>query len=467
LIKHLILFNIFDVIDSAYNICEIGFFPEFNSPKVITLSNNYKLMLTTTGIYSFIPTLNRIAYSYNFTEEQKIKSNEVTEIFRAQISQFSNETGGNEYVLCYLNNFIYVLNSNGRFLFNEHLNLTLNNLDSFSLICHEYNRINNYYNFFIIQNTDNLQEEGNRNLLIYSYNLYFINENNGKINLYYNFSHYPTLYNDFKYSISSGGISCNTMIRESSKIINCFIPISFLNHYQHLLALSINPKTYEISNNSLLEESDITFISSSVGSDRSKALVCFLNSLEKGICYSYDINIQNFSQSKILELNCTSQNYVLNTFYSSYNNEFIFSCHQRTPIYFMKKISKDFDIINDGSFSESNFNCNYLLSHSIVYVRSSRAYVAIIQSSCNRGEGIRFFDLSIPCQMENIRENIIEGEEEGEGEDGNNLTQEISDVINFPSNSLDYKHTSDEDYLKTDKIFFSSFIESDKKNFLI
>ena len=70
--------------------------------------------------------------------------------------------------------------------------------------------------------------------------------------------------------------------------------------------------------------------------------------------------------------------------------------------------------------------------------------------------------------MENIRENIIEGEEEGEGEekDGNNLTQEISDVINFPSNFLDYKHTSDKNYLKTDKIFFSSFIESDKKNFL-
>ena len=468
LIKHIILFNIFDVIYSAYNICDIGFFPELNYPKVVTLSNNYKLMLTTTGIYSIIPTLNRIIYSYNFTEEQKVKSNEEREIFNSQISQFSNETGGNEYVLCYINNFIYVLNNNGQFLFYEHLNLTLNNIDSLSLVCHEYNSTNKYYTFFIMQNADNMEVQGNRNLLIYSYSLYFINGNKGNIILHYNFSHYPTLYNGYNYTISSGGISCKTMIRESSKIINCFLPISSVFNYQQLLALGINPDTYELSSNGILQESDIAYISSSVGSDSSKALACFLNSRGKGMCYSYDVNNQNFGESKILELNCTSENYVLNTFYNSDKNEFVFSCLQKTPIYFMKRINKDFNVINDETFSESSFNCFYLLSHSIVYVRNSRAYITIIQSSCNGGVGIRFFDLSSPCRMENIRENIIEGEEEGEGEekDGNNLTQEISDVINFPSNSLDYKHTSDEDYLKTDKIFFSSFIESDKKNFL-
>ena len=152
LIKHLILFSIFDVIYSAYNICDIGFFPELNYPKVVTLSNNYKLMLTTTGIYSFIPTLNRIIYSYNFNEEQKVKSNEEREIFRSQISQFSNETGGNEYVLCFINNFIYVLDNNGQFLFYEQINLELNNLDSFSLISYNYNNTYKYYSFFIIQN---------------------------------------------------------------------------------------------------------------------------------------------------------------------------------------------------------------------------------------------------------------------------------------------------------------------------
>jgi len=117
--------------------------------------------------------LNRIVYSYNFTEEQKIKSNEEREIYRAQISQFSNETGGNEYVLCFINNFIYVLDNNGQFLFYEHLNLELNNSDSFSLISYNYNNTYKYYSFYIIQNTDNIEDQGKRNLFIRSYSLYF------------------------------------------------------------------------------------------------------------------------------------------------------------------------------------------------------------------------------------------------------------------------------------------------------
>ena len=465
MIKHLILFNIFNVISSAYNICDIGFFPEFNYPKVVTLSNNYKLMLTTTGIYSFIPTLNRIVYSYNFTEEQKIKSNEQTEIYRAQISQFSNETGGNEYALCFINNFLYVLDNNGQFLFYDHLNLTLNNMDSFSLVCYDYNSANNYYTFLIIQKTDNLEEQGKK-ILIYFYRLYFINESKGNIILYYNLSHYPALNNGYYYYINSGGISCNNFVRDSSKIIYCFISISSVNDYQNLLALGINPNTYELSNNGNLQESDITFISSSVGSDRAKALVCFLNSREKGICYYYDINKQNFGESKILELNCSSENYALNTFYSSDKKEFVFSCLQKSPIYFMKRISQDFNVINTETFRESSFNCIYLLSHSIVYVRNSRAYVTIIQSSCNGGVGIRFFDLSDPCRMENIRKYITEGEGEEEEKQGNNYTQELSNAINFSSNSLDYKHSSNDYYLQTDKNILSSFIESDRKNLL-
>ena len=467
LIKHLlfniILFNIFYVIYSNSEVCDIDFFPELNYPKVVTLSNNYKLMLTTTGIYSFIPTLNRIAYSYNFTNEQKIESEEQREIYRAQISQFSNETGGNEYVLCYLNNFIYVLNDHGHILFSEQLNLTLDNLDSFSLICYDYNSIYNYYTFFIIQNTDNIECQGNRILFIYSYSLKFISEDEGTIIMQNKFSHFPSKYIDYNYSISSGGISCNNMIRGSSKIINCFIPISTNYEYQKLLALGINPNTNEFSNNGFLQEYEISFISSSVGNDKSKALVCFLNLREKGLCYSYNINNQNFSSTKILELNCTSENYILKTFYFSDSNEFVFSCLRKTPMYLMRRINSNFDPIN-SDFYESNFNCAFLLSHSIVYVRRYRAYVAIIHSSCIGGMGIRFFELTDSCKMKNATETILEGD--GEEKEENKLTQQLSDVINFSSNSLEYKPSSYEDYLNTDKNIISSLIESDRKHLL-
>ena len=465
LLFNLIFFNLYYVIYTTTKICDIGFFPEFSNPKVITLSNNYKLMLTTTGIYSFIPTLNRIVYSYNFTEEQKVKSNEQREIFRSQISQFSNETGGNEYVLCYINNYIYVLNSDGKFLFYEHLNLTLNNFDSFSLICKDYNSINDFYTFSLIQNTDNVEDQGKRNLIIYTYGLYFLDENKGQINLFHNFSHYPTFYNKYNYSITSGGISCNIMNRESLNILICFISISLVNGAQQLLSLGIDQYSYEISNNGILQEGEITFISSSLGSDRSKALVCFVNLKEKGICYSYDIINMNFGERKILELNCTSENYVVNTFFSSVSGEFVFSCIQKNPIFFAKRIDQNFHVFNDNFFHESSFNCAYLLSYSIVYVKSYKAYVSIIQSNCKGGDGIRFFELSDLCKMKNIREAIFEGEGEGEGKEKEriDLTQEISKDINFSITPSDDSQTSNEEYLKSDKNTLSTLFESDKK----
>jgi hypothetical protein len=168
----------------------------------------------------------------------------------------------------------------------------------------------------------------------------------------------------------------------------------------------------------------------------------------------------NFGEAKILELNCTSENYVLNTFFSSISNEFVFSCIQKNPIFLMKRIDQNFHIFNEEYFQESSFNCFYLSSYSIVYIKNYNAYVSIIQSNCNGGEGIRFFELSNLCKMGNIRGPISEEE----GEEGNKLTQEISKAINFSSIPSDYSQFSVEDYYKSDKNTLSTLVESDKSD---
>ena len=86
----------------------------------------------------------------------------------------------------------------------------------------------------------------------------------------------------------------------------------------------------------------------------------------------------------------------------------------------MKRISQDFNVIITETFLESNFKCFYLLSHSIAYVRNSRAFITIIKSSCNGGVGFRFFDLLYLWRMKNIREFITEEEGEEQEKEGNN-----------------------------------------------
>ena len=74
-ILFLLLFKLYN------NECLTHSFPELNYPIVFTLESEYQLMVTTKGIYSFNPTLDKIVYSYNFTDEQKmIETNYIDKI---------------------------------------------------------------------------------------------------------------------------------------------------------------------------------------------------------------------------------------------------------------------------------------------------------------------------------------------------------------------------------------------------
>ena len=60
-------------------------------PKVYTMSNGYKLIISALGIYSFYPNISKIAYFFQFTlKSLTIKSYEEAQSFisNADISQF-------------------------------------------------------------------------------------------------------------------------------------------------------------------------------------------------------------------------------------------------------------------------------------------------------------------------------------------------------------------------------------------
>ena len=143
-----IFFSLLYLIYSQTDECEISYYSDITYPKTESLSNGYKIMITPEGIFSFIPSLSRTIYSYNFNETQKITIDQIYEIYQSQICQFPNEEGGDEYVLCYIKNTIYVLNKTGKVLFFKNLDLTISSSDSFSLLCYKYDQGTNSYFFF-------------------------------------------------------------------------------------------------------------------------------------------------------------------------------------------------------------------------------------------------------------------------------------------------------------------------------
>jgi hypothetical protein len=293
-----ILYSLFHIIYSGSDECEISFYDDISYPKTESLSNGYKILISAEGIYSFIPSLSRTIYSYNFTEEQKITENMEDEIYKSQICQFSNENGSDEYVLCYIKNTIYVLDKTGKFLFSEKLNYTISSSNSLSLVCNKYERETQNYIFFIIYNS--LKDNPSK-LIINGYYLFFIKEKQGILTLFHNNIHSPTLDHD-GYYIIPGGISCKIMLKNSSNIMICFLPITIENNKKPLCSLTFDSNTFEISKAGISEDDQVNHVSSSIGDDKSKALVCFLNSGGSSICHSYDINLQKFSTNEIVEL---------------------------------------------------------------------------------------------------------------------------------------------------------------------
>jgi len=432
-----IIFSLFHLIYSDTDECEISYYNDITYPKADSLSNGNKIMITPEGIYSFIPSLSRAIYSYKFNDTQKITTGLIEEIFLSQICQFSNENGGDEYVLCYIKNTIFILNKNGKVLFSKSLDFTISSSDSISLLCYKYDQVKDSYIFIIVYNLVNNNIFSK--LLIISYNLFVINENQGSVTLVNNKTYFPEDYID-GYSLIPGGISCRIMIKDSSNVIACFLGITIQNNNKPLCSLEIDPNTFQISKGGTIGDQSMQ-ISSSIGKDKSKALVCLLNSSGSYKCYSYDINQQKFSENEIFEMDCQMYNYAIYASYFSDSNEFIISCLDYSNNYNMKKIDDNFNLVNEEYLYKANFNCYTFYSFSVVYANKYKEYILVVYGQCDFINGLRFFELSNNCDIGNIKgasDNLEENEEE------NIETQKQLNPNLFSNSSLSYIYRNNE-----------------------
>ena len=370
--------------------CIIETFPDFQYLKSETLLNGYILMMTTTGIYSFNPlySITEFEYSYNFTQEQKLSDNE---IFDAQISQFSNLDEGNDYVLCYAKNFIYVLTNKGKFLFYKNIDIPYENITYISLIAYEYRYP--FYNFFLIY----IMNEGqNCYDFINNYRLTIKNEEHN-LTLFYSNMFDPTKDMD-QTKLYSGGLSCEIMTTQESKnVLVCFIIINYMGYLQKMMALEISPDTFSVTNSGVTTGYMSVSLSSSIGEDKSKAFVCYMHSGGTANCFYYLLNEKKFSENKLFEARCSPRKYSINVYYFSQTEEFIFSCFDYNNNLEFKKLNNDFDLIPTSFEDIKKFGCFEFSSYTIFYLLNIKQYMTIAQSKCNNNIRIRLFLIVENC----------------------------------------------------------------------
>ena len=438
--------------------CIIDTFPDLQYLKSETLLNGYILMMTTTGIYSFNPlySISEFEYSYNFTQKQNLSDND---IFNAQISQFSNLDQGNDYVLCYAKNFIYVLTNKGKFLFYRNIDIPYENITYDSLIAFEYKYP--FYSFFLVYTTI----EG---LYCYYYiNNYRLTIQNEKhdLTLFYTNAFDPTIGMD-QTKLYSGGLSCEIMTTQESskKVLVCFIVISYMDYLHKIMALEISPDTFSITNSGVTTGSMMVSLSSSIGEDKSKAFICYMHSGGSAHCYYYLLNEKKFSDDKLFEVSCSPWKYLINVYYFSQTKEFIFSCYDYCSSLVMKKLNNDFDLIPTTFNDTKNFNCFEYSTYTIFYLLNINQYITIARSKCDTYTRIRSFLIVDNCDEFNKTQLYIKKEKVLDTSNLNEL-KESEYIINtnkFLQNTNNFEQSETEKFQNTTVMSYISDLQNDK-----
>ena len=375
---------------------------DLNYVKTLTLENNYKVMLSKTGIYSYDEDLKDCVYSYDFTDDQKLPENEeVNYISNADLSQFSGEDGETKYVLCIVKQIIYVMTELGEVIFSQDISDTLSSYNAISLVAYKYS--NNIYYFTLA-----LTLTYSYNVRTLYYQINFKGEDAKKIKLISKLEERPH-YNGGDYWADSETICCKKMYLNYINVLTCFF--SFSEIISKIIALSYNPdeEFSTILGSNLFEEPDdkkLLYIKCSTNKEKTKALMCYTIETPKGKCVYYDINENTLSSIFIESSYCSSSNYGINVYYFQKTNEYIFSCVNNENKFFMKRIDSDFNIIEDNDiFNPKEFSgCTDFSTFSIIYISDIQVYSIMLNTICSNNEDfIRvFLLLDETCQIPEI-----------------------------------------------------------------
>ena len=421
---------------------EILYSYELYYAKIFKLYNGNIVMAGDKGIYTYDNTGTNLLYKYTFDE---VQIDEEQKGYFTTIVQFSKENNGLVIVLVY--HILYILNSEGEFLFKYELSQEIKegNFQYYTIVPYIFED-NEYY--FILGYINSKRKP--------CVTYFSINPKNNQ----------TTIGNSFIFdegdSKRSGvtydyGINCEIMIHEDyGKILICF--------YQNTYPSSIEIKAFKIDNKmiEIIPNINCTLGGSGYGLktfasiDKKKSLVCYLNSVnyEKiGYCAVYDINKNEFIKyGKYLSQVCGMTNSYLSLDYFQETKEYIFSCVDYNTNINLIKFDQNFDIINvesDGSSkTDSVFKidgCYQLIFYSFVFI--SQEYKIIGSLDCG-GKTDRL--VTVPSEYK--PEAIYTDSKYDYGEE----------EINFKTTIL-----STYSYINSDKIESSSIITNEIQSTLI
>ena len=311
---------------------EILYSYELSYARVFKLYNGNIVMAGDKGINTYDNTGTNLLYNYTFDE---IQINIANDGYFTNIVQFPKEDNGLVIVLVY--HILYILNSEGKFLFKYELNLDIDpkNFLYYSIVPYFFKE--DKYHFILGYINSNQKP-----CLAY----YIINQKNNETitNNSYVFDANSSVNYNF-------GINCGIMNHlHYGNILICF--------YQNSYPLQIEIKAFKLENKMLeiIPNISCTYngagygLKTFISINKKKSILCYLSSIEYaniGYCAIYDIDKNEFVKyGKYLSQICSIANSYFSFDYFQETKEYIFSCANYQASINLIKFDQNFDIIN-------------------------------------------------------------------------------------------------------------------------
>ena len=294
-----------------------------------------------------------------FTEEERITVAKMKDVIVKQFDDY--------YVICLLNEQIYIFDDEGHFLYKSD---KINNGKIVKYYSLSLENGENVYKYYI-----GILTEDSLNLYYYEYN----KETNETINIaktenikIINSEEQSTTY----YTIENSGLSCHLVYEsEKGEALACFMIISYNNiHYWHI-------RFYSIKGNSIIDNNKyapiktemtnkIKFFKVDVNYDKTESLLCAIEEGGDDFCYYFLSHEEEIFPKYFIYndyLKCQKEYYYkLKVDYFYDTDEFVFSCigNEHDIKYIGYYLDEDNTYMSLYNSSEEN-ECEYLNGYNI------------------------------------------------------------------------------------------------------
>ena len=378
---------------------------KFNYIQGISLASGKMFFVHSDGTYVFDNDFQNPINEKAFSPEDKLYA--VDEAKLVSIKQFTkydyieNKDLNNEFkiILVFIKKKLYLFSPEGEYLTNYTLTDTKFDGKIYDLIP------------FKVEG----KSDGSITQCIYHFVIVFINSENKECVFYYKlqYSNFQFLYVNLgcfspknslntEFSVFKDAISCQ-FTYTSKLVFTCLLTLS----PDHQIATALhNPENAflpldEISRvNQTFNE--ISTIKSSIGSDKTKILYCFVETSKKGTCLIYDAALNQFANYNNYLEDCKTDYLGLQVFYSTESNNFLIACSEENSanIKFVA-LNDNFekvDIKNEKGNIINELNredCEEIITFSILYQSNDSNFNFLSDNLCGSEHQNRYEPINV------------------------------------------------------------------------